>query len=967
MQENKENQIKYNYEQIFEEISNLNLDLLLRSESCPLLKFKNDFRDNAAEASEGSMDREPKEYTIGDYLIKKTLGQGTFGKVKLGIYLPNNEKVAIKILDKKKITEVDDEIRVRREFDMLSKFNHPNVIIVAEIFESYERYYSVMEYCEGGELFNYIVKNRRLSNQESAFFFYQLINGLEYIHSLGIVHRDLKPENLLLTKDHLLKIIDFGLSNFFIDGQKELLETPCGSPCYASPEMVAGDRYNGVKIDIWSSGIILYAMLCGYLPFEDRDNDKLFEKILECNIKYPSFISKSAKDLLEKIIVKDPDKRITIKEIKHHPFFLKGKEIFEQEFIFYFPDQVLEKSSEIEKPDVGGKNKSKKKEMKKKKIQIKESFEKIHTHIKTDLNNDNQNGYLKTQNKIDNLKNFTKHKNLAYEIIQKSLKRESLNKDLNKTNKNNTKKKMNKKKHFVKSKKLPFKIGNLGLIVKNGTIHNEQNRAKESKSNDKYTYQNKYFNYMTRLKKVHKGPPKIHISNLKRKANAPKNMMKNINYKHSNTIENESMNQKLKLELNIRNKSIKDRLKIHSEAKKNANNKFNLQISNKFKRHILDKISKRDNIKKKFQILTVSKISREKQVPVKKKKINIHIDNFNNTNNSNIHIIDDKNLYDTFNTEIRENKFHQAKNTEEKDVDKTITVKKGIKFYFNNQEKYKEIYGNNIMKHLTNANINNKNISNFERMNINNNNKDKNGKSNLIYEYNKVTEPKEIIKKMNYYKKNTYLHVKNTKSNNLTKMSNISSKMKNYSKIINTSHAKNPFAVDNKNVSNLSSNATINETIYVNNLRKKTKNNLVLSNHPNKKKSFVMIRNTVINLNMFDSSMFLNSLGKKKEYRKPTILNNNRLNGLCHKYSNINYSADINIDNDNIKVPSEKTHIKINTENLPHTNKTKYKHSSNLNNISKNSKPKKVKKDSIMINSLRMNLSKNFKKSIHLK
>ena len=178
MQENKENQIKYNYEQIFEEISNLNLDLLLRSESCPLLKFKNDFRDNAAEASEGSMDREPKEYTIGDYLIKKTLGQGTFGKVKLGIYLPNNEKVAIKILDKKKITEVDDEIRVRREFDMLSKFNHPNVIIVAEIFESYERYYSVMEYCEGGELFNYIVKNRRLSNQESAFFFYQLIKGL---------------------------------------------------------------------------------------------------------------------------------------------------------------------------------------------------------------------------------------------------------------------------------------------------------------------------------------------------------------------------------------------------------------------------------------------------------------------------------------------------------------------------------------------------------------------------------------------------------------------------------------------------------------------------------------------------------------------------------------------------------------------------------------------------------------------
>ena len=146
---------------------------------------------------------------------------------------------------------------------MLAQFNHPNVILVAEIFESPDSFFSVMEYCEGGELFNFIVKYRRLSEDEAAFFYYQLINGLEYIHSLGIVHRDLKPENLLLTKEHILKIIDFGLSNYFKKGQKDLLITPCGSPCYASPEMVAGCKYNGFKIDIWSTGIILYAMLCG--------------------------------------------------------------------------------------------------------------------------------------------------------------------------------------------------------------------------------------------------------------------------------------------------------------------------------------------------------------------------------------------------------------------------------------------------------------------------------------------------------------------------------------------------------------------------------------------------------------------------------------------------------------------------------------------------------------------------------
>ena len=272
-----------------------------------------------------------KDFKIGNYLIKKTLGRGTFGKVKLGVYLPTKEKVAIKILEKNKIQDKDDKIRVKREFEMLTKFNHINVILVTEIFETLDSYYSVMEYCEGGELFNYIVKKRRLSEEESSFFFYQLINGLEYIHSLKMVHRDLKPENLLLTHDHILKIIDFGLSNYFSTKSK-LLSTPCGSPCYASPEMVSGNKYNGFKIDIWSTGIILYAMLCGYLPFEDKNNDELFKKILECKLEFPRFLSFYSKDLIKKILVTNPDKRIVIEDIKKHPFFLKGKAIFEQNF-----------------------------------------------------------------------------------------------------------------------------------------------------------------------------------------------------------------------------------------------------------------------------------------------------------------------------------------------------------------------------------------------------------------------------------------------------------------------------------------------------------------------------------------------------------------------------------------------------------------------------------------------------------
>ena len=230
------------------------------------------------------------------------------------------------------LKEEDDLIRLKREFEMLTQFNNPNVISVTEIFESYEAYFTVMEYCEGGELFNYIVENKILSEEKSAFFFYQLINGLDYIHSLGIVHRDLKPENLLLTGDLIIKIIDFGLSNYFNKKDNKLLSTPCGSPCYASPEMLSGKGYDGFKIDIWASGIILFAMLCGYLPFDHKDNYKLFEKILQCKITYPKYLSDESKDLIKKILVPDPRKRITIPEIKKHKFYLKGKKIFENNY-----------------------------------------------------------------------------------------------------------------------------------------------------------------------------------------------------------------------------------------------------------------------------------------------------------------------------------------------------------------------------------------------------------------------------------------------------------------------------------------------------------------------------------------------------------------------------------------------------------------------------------------------------------
>ena len=176
-----------------------------------------------------------------------------------------------------------------------------------------------MEYACGGELFDYIVRKDRLSEKEACRFYNQIVAGIEFLHSKGIAHRDLKPENLLLDKQKNLKIVDFGLSNTYKVGQT--LKTACGSPCYAAPEMIAGKRYNGIEVDIWSSGVTLYAMLCGFLPFEDPDTALLYKKILKGDFELPDFLTNRSIKFLKEILCTDPSTRLSLSEVKQHPWF----------------------------------------------------------------------------------------------------------------------------------------------------------------------------------------------------------------------------------------------------------------------------------------------------------------------------------------------------------------------------------------------------------------------------------------------------------------------------------------------------------------------------------------------------------------------------------------------------------------------------------------------------------------------
>ncbi|KIY45370.1 snf 1 [Fistulina hepatica ATCC 64428] len=255
---------------------------------------------------------------LGEYTVIRDIAEGTFGQVKLARHVVTGHLVAMKYISKEKIVKEKNKSRVRREFEYMRALRHPHIIKLYEVISTETDTIFVMEYA-GGELFNYLVQNGRLSEAQARRFFQQIMSGIEYSHRLKIVHRDLKPENILLDDDLNVKIADFGLSNEITDG--DFLSTSCGSPNYAAPEVIKGNVYAGPEIDVWSAGAILYVLLCGKLPFEDQDVHVLFNKIAQGQYTIPPYVPSDARKLIGQMLTVDAVKRITVAEIMTHPWF----------------------------------------------------------------------------------------------------------------------------------------------------------------------------------------------------------------------------------------------------------------------------------------------------------------------------------------------------------------------------------------------------------------------------------------------------------------------------------------------------------------------------------------------------------------------------------------------------------------------------------------------------------------------
>ncbi|ESK87788.1 camk camkl gin4 protein kinase [Moniliophthora roreri MCA 2997] len=294
-------------------------------------------KEKAAAGGSHAFDFPSDPKFIGPWIIGECVGKGASGRVKIAKHRITGQLAAVKILplaplvnsraelvDPAQLAKSEKQrLGIDREITMMKLMNHPNILRIYDVYEGAKELFLVLEYVEGGELFDLLVNKGRLPPADAQAFFKQIIHGLNYAHTFSIIHRDLKPENILIASLNppLIKIADWGMAAFAPPSLQ--LETSCGSPHYASPEIVNGDKYQGNATDIWSCGVILFALLTGRLPFDDKNVKALLAKVKSGKYDMPAYIDPQAKDLLSRMLVVDSSMRITIPEILRHPWLLK--------------------------------------------------------------------------------------------------------------------------------------------------------------------------------------------------------------------------------------------------------------------------------------------------------------------------------------------------------------------------------------------------------------------------------------------------------------------------------------------------------------------------------------------------------------------------------------------------------------------------------------------------------------------
>eukprot|EP00092_Neocalanus_flemingeri_P014573 GFUD01015722.1.p1 GENE.GFUD01015722.1~~GFUD01015722.1.p1 ORF type:complete len:1272 (-),score=209.43 GFUD01015722.1:245-4060(-) len=280
-------------------------------------------RQKGEPSSRVSGRRTGEEPHIGKYRLLKTIGKGNFAKVKLAKHIPTGKEVAIKIIDKTQLNPGSLQ-KLFREVRIMKTLDHPNIVKLFQVIETEKTLYLVMEYASGGEVFDYLVLHGRMKEKEARAKFRQIVSAVQYCHQKKIIHRDLKAENLLLDSEMNIKIADFGFSNEFVPGNK--LDTFCGSPPYAAPELFQGKKYDGPEVDVWSLGVILYTLVSGSLPFDGSTLRELRERVLRGKYRIPFYMSTDCENLLKKFLVLNPTRRASLEVIMKDKWMNMGYE-----------------------------------------------------------------------------------------------------------------------------------------------------------------------------------------------------------------------------------------------------------------------------------------------------------------------------------------------------------------------------------------------------------------------------------------------------------------------------------------------------------------------------------------------------------------------------------------------------------------------------------------------------------------